>query len=472
MLPVFYFYVSYKEGQMFDISKLVTEDEKVLAHINGAEDKETLKQHLDKTIYYFYKLDDEKLQKIIKNVISEIKFNNEKLSPDIQNNIFDMFISAIYLHDIGKINPSYQLKLHNKVAGYENLPEYNDSRHSLLSALLYTQIWNDKISELSRKQKGILRTFIYYFSYDISRHHTYLENIEEKEYMKELKNLKIKIDRYPYYIKFYNQKDKIRKFNLNLMVNRENKGFEIFSMYILVKLLYSTIVTCDFYATYNYMTGKEIDFNYIKESEKYIDKFKNTSIYKGIQCYKEDKGYFAISNINSLRSELFIESENNLKKNMDKNIYYLEAPTGSGKTNASINLALNIVNDCKDINKIFYIFPFNTLMEQTQDAIKDVFDGDIGVINSITPIKTIKESNGTEEYIDYGKSYLDRQMLHYPVTLTSHVNLFNYLFGTGREINLPLLHLCNSVIIMDEIQSYRNDIWPEIISFWINTASC
>ena len=34
----------------------------------------------------------------------------------------------------------------------------------------------------------------------------------------------------------------------------------------------------------------------------------------------------------------------------------------------------------------------------------------------------------------------------------------------------PLLKLCNSVVIVDEIQSYKNDIWREIISFLQNYA--
>ena len=43
-----------------------------------------------------------------------------------------------------------------------------------------------------------------------------------------------------------------------------------------------------------------------------------------------------LDNINKLRSDMFIEAENNMLKNLDKVIYYLEAPTGSGKTHAII----------------------------------------------------------------------------------------------------------------------------------------
>ncbi len=69
-------------------------------------------------------------------------------------------------------------------------------------------------------------------------------------------------------------------------------------------------------------------------------------------------------------------------------------------------------------------------------------------------------------FFDYKEEVLYRQMLQYPITITSHVNFFNYLFGNGRESNLALAHLCNSVVIIDEIQSYKNARWIEIIEFF------
>ena len=57
------------------------------------------------------------------------------------------------------------------------------------------------------------------------------------------------------------------------------------------------------------------------------------------------------------------------------------------------------------------------------------------------------------------------EFLHYPINLSTHLNLFKYLFGIDRESAFPLIHLANSVVILDEIQSYRNEIWKEIILF-------
>ncbi|WP_131038032.1 CRISPR-associated helicase Cas3', partial [Clostridioides difficile] len=145
-----------------------------------------------------------------------------------------------------------------------------------------------------------------------------------------------------------------------------------------------------------------------------------------------------------------------------------------------INLALKSIELNQSLKKIFYIFPFNTLVEQTKDVfINEIFNSvkdiqkDVVVINSITPIQTEdkEEDNKNVEYcvtkqeIDYDKSLLNRQFLHYPIVLTTNIGFFNYLFGVSREECFPLIHMINSVIILDEIQNYKNEIWKEIILF-------
>ncbi|NLC45321.1 MAG: CRISPR-associated helicase Cas3', partial [Clostridiales bacterium] len=216
------------------------------------------------------------------------------------------------------------------------------------------------------------------------------------------------------------------------------------------------------------MNGSEINFNTIENIDILLERYKNGIIYKGIVEYRKDKNYFADSPINALRSDMMMESESRYKESPDGNIYYLEAPTGSGKTETSINLMLNMIKEDTDINNVFYIFPFNTLVEQTAGTLSKYFkkDIDFAVVNSITPIIIQKDMDSDES--NYEHSYLERILNNYPIVVTSHVNFFNALFGCGREQLFPLVKLCNSVVIMDEIQSYRSSIWRHIIIF-LNT---
>ena len=43
--------------------------------------------------------------------------------------------------------------------------------------------------------------------------------------------------------------------------------------------------------------------------------------------------------------------------------------------------------------------------------------------------------------------------------------LFQTLFGNAKDNVFGFHQLSHSVIVLDEIQSYKNDIWSEIISF-------
>ena len=59
---------------------------------------------------------------------------------------------------------------------------------------------------------------------------------------------------------------------------------------------------------------------------------------------------------------------------------------------------------------------------------------------------------------------LNRQFLNYPMILTTHV-LYLILIWRKSENIFGFHQLANSVIIFDEIQSYKNSIWREIIEF-------
>ena len=126
----------------------------------------------------------------------------------------------------------------------------------------------------------------------------------------------------------------------------------------------------------------------------------------------------------------------------------------------------------KRLQKIFYIYPFNTLVEQNLEILEKIFADNeaikqnIAVINSITPIKVSeKDLNDNEEKDVYQKALLDRQFLNYPMILSTHVSLFNIIFGNRQSDVFAFYQLANSVIVLDEIQSYKNKIWAEIICY-------
>lgn len=446
------------------------------AHINNDKQKESLKNHLDLTYKYYLKLSNEKgIDCIVDNIINGLYIKSEILTCNNKELIKEMFINAIYLHDIGKINPYFQrIKMANNK--YQMYQEAGDSSHSLLSSLIYIDIFSSRISGLENPSIATyLHNLLFSFAYSISRHHSYLKSPEV--FTDKLVQLYMRIKRNPIFLNGYKMnsiKDSefFDEYEFSIMERFQKKEWEYDGIhhYILSRLLFSIINACDFYATYEFMNKDQVDFGLIKNAKKLIKIYHDTKIYKGIENYKNNKDYFRNDSIDMLRSELFLEVDASLKDNIDNNIFYIEAPTGSGKTNLAINASLQLINYDNSFNKIFYIFPFNTLVGQTKEKLEEIFGGKennarISVINSITPIISESELKENDECANWEKYLLDRQLLHYPMVITTHVNFFNYLFGTGREVSLPLSQLCNSVIVIDEIQSYKNSIWTEIIIF-------
>jgi CRISPR-associated endonuclease/helicase Cas3 len=66
----------------------------------------------------------------------------------------------------------------------------------------------------------------------------------------------------------------------------------------------------------------------------------------------------------------------------------------------------------------------------------------------------------------YEKVYVNRLFYQNELILTTHVNLFDILFGINKESNFALWQLYGSVVILDEIQSYNNNLWWYMAEFF------
>ena len=240
---------------------------------------------------------------------------------------------------------------------------------------------------------------------------------------------------------------------------------EAMSIFVFTKMMFSLLVASDYYSTNEFMQEiKYENFGNMGNIDTIKKEYENSEIIKSIRD-KEKNGIPNDEDINNFRTKIFLEAEKNLEKNKEDNIFFLEAPTGSGKSNTALNLSLKLLD--KDRRKIFYVYLFNTLVEQNMNTLKNIFGNNkeaiknITVVNSITAL-TNKDSRDIpiEEYSDI---LMDRQFLNYPFIVTTHVGIFNTLIGNTKEDCMPFYQLTNSVIVFDEIQAYKNTIWTEII---------
>lgn len=414
------------------LENIIKNPDLYLAHIKDNK-TELLKDHINLTNKYYKKIKNQEiLNKIFKML--NIKINEKSIN------------DLITYHDYGKINPLFQkLKLQNDI-GYLDL-EIGTS-HSILSSFLYVY---DNI-----KDNDVENYIIFLNAFIISRHHSPMSNFSYNSQN---------------FIEIF-VKDELFEKTMNLLKNDKNikddyiedeklefimdKAYDLLDNYpdldekilfIYQRYMESLLIASDFYATSNFMEDIEIDFKKLDISN-FKTNYKNSYLYKKIKNKKYDKP------IDKLRNEIFNESK---KNSNNKNIHFLESPTGSGKTNMALNLTFKLLKDNR--NRIIYAYPFNTLIEQNKKSLYNIFgknlQDEIKVINSITEI---------EENDYYEKLLLDRDFLNYNFLITSNVLFFDILFSNKRKHIGKLYNIENSVIVLDEVQYLKNTLWNEIIT--------
>ncbi|MGY0373980.1 CRISPR-associated helicase Cas3' [Clostridium sp. JNZ J1-5] len=479
----------------FNLEGLIENSNKIYAHIID-EKKERLKEHMDLALEYLYKIIS---SKNLDNVF--LNFQNrfiKSFSPEGKLLYKEMLLNTIYMHDLGKINCNFQyLKMNNKEFKDAVNLNFNNSNHSMLSSLIYLNHYFSKINQHHIKsEQNTLRIFMLINSYIISKHHGNLDSFnefKEKFLSDDGEGKKLYTDELSIFESLYKENVifKVKPEWLKVLFKKveeglsnkekEQKGISL-DFYIYGRFLSSLLLGCDYYSTSHFINKKEVEsLGEITNIDKFYKIFRDTEIHEGIRKYEEEsygkkEDLREVKDINILRNEMFLDAEKSFLRNIDKDIFYLEAPTGSGKSNVSLNLSFRMIENNEFINKIFYVYPFNTLVEQNISTLEKIFKNshvmkDIAIINSVVPIKTKKkheediDKNEDSYAINYEEALLDRQFLHYPLILTTHVSIFNYLFGTSKDNLFPLAQMANSIVILDEIQSYKNSIWKEIITF-------
>ncbi len=476
------------------ISKILTDHERYKAHRPHNESdktkKETLEQHVVLVNKYALLLIKEHgLELLIDNIIVELvkDFDDNILTG---NWVKKLFLSAIIYHDYGKVNPNFQSE---KMKEKSFLPYDKsikiDTQHSKLSAYIYVNDYVQKMNTeggLSGEERLFLVSICSLFSIPILRHHaSYIDsyiNFKEDE-LASIKRFLKDFDIEKSWDAIFTEEG--AKALLSKII-RYKLIKEPILVIMLMKLNFSLLTSSDYYATNQYMNKFPVDDfglintdfrkklydNYWHKLSYNRDTKANWDSLKNIDFKQLEERNNA--NLNTLRAKLLIEAVESIRQNPNKNLYYLEAPTGSGKTNLSLALALELLKSETSLNKVFYVFPFTTLIVQTFDAIKNTLgieNKDIIQLHSKSGFHTVNEEDAdipNDENAKYGNeklNYLDNLFLNFPITLLTHIKFFNILKGNDKETNYIYHRLANSIVIIDELQSYNPKHWDKMA--WI-----
>jgi CRISPR-associated endonuclease/helicase Cas3 len=438
---------------------------------------ESLDEHVSKTKIFFQRFIDEKL---IKHFYEHFK------AQDYLNLGYNTFVNLLYrmvdFHDAAKISFNFQLNRLKNTDILETLKKHDlgvfvdsiEIKHSYVSSLLYFSFLNDNLD-----LKENIITLL--FSYIIYGHHTSIKDIlNQQEFVWD--DNEISENTFGLFSKYYFDKEfedvdlgfyrdtqeQLYKF----LKNNEDPAISFFYSY-----LYSLLVTSDVIAS-SYASEKiesvkehaEKWNNRIDDTirESMINNFHNVDYnrqFESSACVPSEEETGSLEDINDLRTEMMKEASFNLTKSLkedpSKRIFYLNMPTGGGKTNTSMKLALDILENT-GVDRVIYAMPFINIIEQNYDVIKDNFGlnedkGEIRKIYSASETIFSEASDDDKSEIIMRDSFFD-----YPVICTTFVSLFNALIKNKKRYKYSLSSLANSVVILDEIQSLPLRNWTSL----------
>lgn len=506
------------------INTFLVDAEKYYAHVSPKgtlppKTPETLQQHLELVQEKFELLCKKHgIDRIIDALIQDFLQRQKVLEnePKLGNFIKKLFVNTVVFHDFGKINENFQAspeKMNNPYFQGKNNPKsVISTHHSGLGAYLFiVKHIKDAMTAIEPKYNHVAMLAILMFSYPIFKHHGKYLSDEYKDKIgfsaDEVACMKNYIANYQYVID-----SKIAEgltLNLKKVFDQLEtyQLFNSFSLYALVRLSFSLLTASDYLASGEYMTGMEVrefgvlEEERIKELYAFVSKsefLKNDHVEKknyNKDTYEKLANGFDLQNpktqsndnLNLLRQEMALEVIQNIRANSDKNLFYIEAPTGGGKTNLSMLATVELLkaNEGKT-NKVFYVFPFTTLITQTYSVIKETLgltENDVVQLHSKAgykqkeiakygipaPLEHCNKQETEEEkdgfYSDEKENYIDNLFVNYPFCLLSHVKFFDLLKTNEKESNYMLHRLANSVVVIDELQSYDPAHWDKMIYF-------
>jgi CRISPR-associated helicase Cas3/CRISPR-associated endonuclease Cas3-HD len=129
-------------------------------------------------------------------------------------------------------------------------------------------------------------------------------------------------------------------------------------------------------------------------------------------------------------------------------IYTLPIPTGGGKTFGAYRFALEHALQKKK-ERIIYVAPFLSILEQNSKEIKEVLQQDEYILEHHSNIVRESKNNGE----DYDRYDMLMETWNSPLIFTTMVQFLNTLFSGKTQCIRRMNKLANSIIIVDEIQS-------------------
>jgi CRISPR-associated endonuclease/helicase Cas3 len=160
-------------------------------------------------------------------------------------------------------------------------------------------------------------------------------------------------------------------------------------------------------------------------------------------------------------------------------LFTLTAPTGSGKTLSSLAFALQHINthnailaadDLRRFRRIIVVIPFTSIIEQTAQVYRDLFEGNFGpdyVLehhSAVAPRERPEDQGRDAEEERLRRARVAAENWAAPLVVTTSVQFFESLFSNRPSDCRKLHSIGHSVILFDEVQTLPPRLVPSLLS--------
>ncbi|MBW6535685.1 MAG: CRISPR-associated helicase Cas3' [Mariniphaga sp.] len=393
---------------------------------------------------------------------------------DISELITDLVYFSAAFHDLGKATSFFQHYI-------LNLDEVHDKRksHALLSAL-FVYFVSEKFLKANNVESNLAQLLSIFTFSAVKRHHGKLDNLgnevfiepEWRELLPELVesinnediqnlislllndyHLKIEWSEFIQFIKEQTYDNIFGDFSLDFLSDtyQDIKAETRISLFYIHQLIYSALLFAD--KNEVIIAGNSQP---VKQSGV-IDKIAEFRVRNNFNQPKAE--------IDQLKNEAFYSSAEHLQKVFNKNqhIYSVTLPTGLGKTITAYNLA-DIMRNLVDFDdsKIIINIPFTSIIDQNFEVYSKILETtDTNVLlkhhHLAEPVY-----KATENVADFYQSKFLIETWQSDTVVTTFVQLLETLLASDKAKLMKFVHLANSVILLDEIQTIPYEYWETI----------
>ena len=205
------------------------------------------------------------------------------------------------------------------------------------------------------------------------------------------------------------------------------------------RMLFSCLVDADYLDTERFMQPEQAALR--------GNKAKMEDLLQKLEAYLSQFGE-PTTEVNKIRNEVQRACLDNSKTS--SGFYSLTVPTGGGKTLSSLVWALNhAIHNGK--RRIIIAIPYTSIIVQTAVILRNIF-GEENVLEHHSNIETENE-----------RLKLATENWDYPIIVTTNVQLFESMMANRSSHCRKLHNICNSIIILDEVQTLSTDFLQPII---------